>query len=200
MTQSATMILASQSRYRLEILKAAGLSFTPHPSSIDERAIEESVGNDLLPEDLAVILAEAKATSVSMEESDALVLGCDQVLALGDDLLHKAQNMEDARRRLLLLSGQTHQLHSALCISRNGETLWTHVETAHMHMRVLSAPFIGRHLSRVGDSILGSVGCYQYEGEGIQLFEKVEGDIFTIIGLPLMPLLAQLRTMEAIDA
>lgn len=200
MTHAPSLILASQSRYRLEILKAAGLQFAPHPSSIDERVIEQTVGDDLPPEDLAVILAEAKATNVSTEEQDALVLGCDQVLALGDDLLHKATTMEDARRRLLLLSGQTHQLHSALCLSRNGETVWTHVETAHMHMRALSAPFIGRHLSRVGDGILGSVGCYQYEGEGIQLFEKVEGDIFTIIGLPLMPLLAQLRAMEAIDA
>lgn len=195
-----SFILASQSRYRLAMLKAAGLDVTSHPSEIDERAIEESIGDDLAPDDIALILAEAKATNVSTEMNDALVLGCDQVLALGDELLHKAKNMEEARRRLLMLSGQTHQLHSALCLSRNGETLWTHVETAHMHMRPLSAPFIGRHLSFVGDAVLGSVGCYHYEGAGIQLFEKVEGDLFTIVGLPLMPLLAQLRHMEAIDA
>jgi septum formation protein len=107
--------------------------------------------------------------------------------------------MEGARRHLLALSGKTHQLNSAAVLVRNGEVLWRHVGIANLTMRKLEPAFIGRHLARVGDKALSSVGAYQIEGEGIQLFEKVEGDYFTIVGLPLLPLLSELRRLGAID-
>jgi septum formation protein len=151
------------------------------------------------PEDVAAILAEAKAMEVSERRPGALVLGCDQTLSLGDRLFHKPADMEGARRHLLALSGMTHQLNSAAVLVRNGEVLWRHVGIANLTMRQLDPAFIGRHLARVGDKALSSVGAYQIEGEGIQLFEKVEGDHFTIVGLPLLPLLAELRRLGAID-
>jgi septum formation protein len=107
--------------------------------------------------------------------------------------------MEAARRQLLRLSGRTHQLSSAVVLVRGGETLWRHLAVAHMTMRRLDPAYIGRYLSRVGDAALSSVGCYQIEGEGIRLFEKIEGDFFAIVGLPLLPLLAALRQERAID-
>ena len=127
------------------------------------------------------------------------MLGCDQTLSLGDEMFHKPADMEGARRHLLALSGKTHQLNSAVVLVRNGETLWRHVGIARLTMRKLEPAFIGRHLARVGDKALSSVGAYQIEGEGIQLFEKIEGDYFTIVGLPLLPLLAALRELGAID-
>ncbi len=117
----------------------------------------------------------------------ALVIGSDQTLSLGDEIFHKPVDMEAARRHLLALSGRTHQLNSAVALVRNGETLWSHVAVARLTMRKLEPAFIGRYLARVGDKALSSVGAYQIEGEGIQLFEKIEGDYFTIVGLPLLP-------------
>ena len=114
-------------------------------------------------------------------------------------LVVKPQDMEAARRHLLKLSGKTHQLNSAAVLARNGETIWRHVGVARLTMRQLDPGFVGRHLARVGPVALNSVGAYQIEGEGIQLFEKVEGDHFTIVGLPLMPLLKELRELGAID-
>jgi septum formation protein len=151
------------------------------------------------PEDLAIILSEAKALDVSERHHGALVIGSDQTLSLGDDVLHKADTMDDARRRLLHLSGRTHQLNSGVVLARNGETLWRHVSVARLTMRALTPRFIGRHLAQTGAKVLGSVGCYQLEGEGLQLFDAIEGDYFTIVGLPMLPLLAQLRAMGAID-
>jgi septum formation protein len=170
------------------------------PSEIDERAVEAPLQDSgVSPEDVAVILAEAKALEVSERRPGALVLGCDQTLSLGDEVFHKPADMEGARRHLLALSGKTHQLNSAAVLVRNGEVLWRHVGIANLTMRKLEPAFIGRHLARVGDKALSSVGAYQIEGEGIQLFEKVEGDYFTIVGLPLLPLLSELRRLGAID-
>ncbi|HMQ57186.1 MAG TPA: Maf family protein, partial [Rhizobiaceae bacterium] len=120
-------------------------------------------------------------------------------LSLGDDLFHKPQVMEAARRHLLKLSGRTHDLNSAIVLAKGGETLWRHVSIARMTMRRLDPAFIGRHLARVGERALKSVGAYQLEGEGIQLFEKIEGDYFTIVGVPLLALNAELRRIGAID-
>ncbi|TIV90116.1 MAG: septum formation inhibitor Maf, partial [Mesorhizobium sp.] len=120
-----------------------------------------------------------------------LVLGCDQTLSLGDEVFHKPADMEGARRHLLALSGKTHQLNSAAVLCRDGEVLWRHVGVASLTMRKLDPAFVGRHLARVGAKALGSVGAYQIEGEGIQLFEKIEGDYFTIVGLPLLALLKE---------
>ena len=193
------LTLASSSPYRLEMLRRAGLAVEAVASSIDERAAETpliEVGAE--PEDIASVLAEAKAANVS-DRAPGLVVGADQVLALDGNLLHKPRDMEEARRRLLTLSGRTHQLHSAAVLSRDGETIWRHVSTAQMTMRELDPGFVGRHLAAVGDVALTSVGAYQIEGPGAQLFERIEGDLFTIIGLPLLPLLAELRRLDAID-
>ncbi|WP_192179482.1 Maf-like protein [Mesorhizobium amorphae] len=192
------IILASGSPYRKAMLVNAGLDIEAVPADVDERALEAPL-KGVSPEDVASILAEAKATEVSERKPGALVLGCDQTLSLGDEVFHKPADMESARRHLLALSGKTHQLNSAAVLCRNGEVLWRHVGVASLTMRKLDPAFIGRHLARVGAKALSSVGAYQIEGEGIQLFEKIEGDYFTIVGLPLLPVLAKLRELGAID-
>ena len=182
------------------MLKNAGLDVEAVPAKVDERALEAPLqGSGVSPEDVAAILAEAKAVEVSERRPGALVLGCDQTLSLGDEVFHKPADMEGARRHLLALSGRTHQLNSAAVLVRDGAVLWRHVGIANLTMRNLTPAFIGRHLARVGQKALASVGAYQIEGEGIQLFEKVEGDHFTIVGLPLLPLLSELRNLGAID-
>lgn len=194
------IILASGSSHRRMLLRNAGLEFHTEKPEVDERAVEATLsGSGATPEDVATVLAEAKAVAVSESHPEALVIGSDQTLSLGDELLHKAADMEGARRQLLLLSGKTHQLSSAVVLARRGVAVWRHVTVAHMTMRPLDPATIGRYLSRVGQAALGSVGCYQIEGEGVRLFEKVEGDFFAIVGLPLLPLLAALRDQGAID-
>lgn len=194
------LVLASGSPFRKAMLVSAGVDVEAVPAEIDERAVEAPLQDSgVSPEDVAVILAEAKALEVSERRPGALVLGCDQTLSLGDEVFHKPADMEGARRHLLALSGKTHQLNSAAVLVRNGEVLWRHVGIANLTMRKLEPAFVGRHLARVGDKALSSVGAYQIEGEGIQLFEKVEGDHFTIVGLPLLPLLSELRRLGAID-
>ena len=196
----ASIILASGSPFRKRMLEDAGLDIVADPPDIDERAVEatlEDTGST--PEDLASILAEAKALDVSARHPGALVLGCDQTLSLGSRVFHKPADMEAARRTLLALSGKTHQLNSAAVLAKDGETLWRHVAIARLTMRPLAPAFIGRHLARVGAKALQSVGAYQVEGEGIQLFEAIDGDYFTIVGLPLLAVLKELRSLGAID-
>lgn len=197
---SADLILASASVFRRKMLVDAGLDIRAVPAAIDERAAEAPLaGSGATPGEVALVLAEAKAMDVSKRHPAALVLGCDQTLALGDRLFHKPADMDAARRHLLALSGKTHHLHSAAVLVRSGDVLWRHVGVAGMTMRKLEPAFIGRYLARVGDRALGSVGAYQVEGEGIQLFDRIEGDHFTIVGLPLLPLLKALRELGAID-
>ncbi|MEI9429067.1 Maf-like protein [Mesorhizobium sp. Cs1299R1N3] len=194
------IILASGSPFRKAMLADAGVDIEAVPATLDERVLEAPLQDSgASPEDVALVLAEAKATEVSERRPGALVLGCDQTLSLGDEVFHKPADMEGARRHLLALSGRTHQLNSAAVLVRDGKVLWRHVGIASMTMRTLDPAFIGRHLARVGAKALSSVGAYQIEGEGVQLFEKIEGDHFTIVGLPLLPLLAELRTLGAID-
>lgn len=194
------LILASKSPFRAMLLKNAGIPFRMEAADIDERSIEAPLFNSgATPEDLAQVLAEAKAANVSERFVGNIVLGSDQTLSLGDDIFHKPRNMEEARHHLLRLSGRTHQLNSAMAIARDGETIWRHLSTARLTMRQLSPEFIGRHLSEVGESALQSVGAYQYEGRGIQLFETIEGDYFTIVGLPILPLLEELRRLGEIN-
>ena len=197
---SVPIILASGSPFRRQLLESVGVPFTVVQTDIDERAVEaplQSAG--VTPEDVAQILAEAKAQNVSERHPDAIVIGSDQTLSLGDELFHKPADMEAARRHLLKLSGRTHQLNSAVAIARGGETVWRYVDVARLVMRELAPAFIGRHLARVGKKALESVGAYQIEGEGVQLFSKIEGSYFTIVGLPLLPLLGELRELGAID-
>jgi septum formation protein len=194
------LILASGSPFRKAMLENAGITVEAIPADLDERALEAPLAESgASPEEVALVLAEAKAVAVSEEHPGRLVLGCDQTLSLGDEVFHKPADMEGARRHLLKLSGQTHQLNSAVVLVRDGATLWRHVAVASLTMRELDPGFIGRHLARVGNKALSSVGAYQIEGEGIQLFDKVEGDHFTIVGLPLLPVLAELRELGAID-
>ncbi|AKI02903.1 nucleotide-binding protein implicated in inhibition of septum formation [Hoeflea sp. IMCC20628] len=192
------LVLASASPFRRALLENAGLTFEIEPAQIDERVIEQTL-DGLTAEDVASVLAEAKAQDVSGRNSGALVIGSDQTLSLDGEIFHKTGTMEEARRRLLQLSGRTHHLNSAIVLAQDGETIWRHVSVAGMTMRNLDPGFIGRHLSNVGDRALSSVGAYQFEGEGIQLFQRFEGDYFTIIGLPMLPLLAKLRELQAID-
>ncbi|MEO3387148.1 Maf-like protein [Mesorhizobium sp. CAU 1741] len=194
------IVLASASPFRSKMLADAGIAFEAVRPETDERAVEDAIaGSGLTPGDLALVLAEAKALDVSQRYPGTLVIGCDQTLSLDEEVLHKPKDMEEARRRLLSLSGKTHQLNSAVVLMRDGEVLWRDVGVANLTMRPLEPAFIGRHLSRVGEKALSSVGAYQIEGEGIQLFETIDGDHFTIVGLPLMPLLGELRRRGAID-
>lgn len=195
-----TLILASASPFRRAMLENAGLSVEAVPSTVDERAVESAIGDaGITPADLATILAEAKASDVAARFPDALVIGCDQTLSLDGELLHKPADMEEARKRLLALSGRTHRLDSAVVLARSDRVIWRHVGTALLTMRTLDPGFVGRHLSRVGERALASVGAYQVEGEGIQLFERIEGDHFTVVGLPLLDLLGKLRELDVID-
>jgi septum formation protein len=194
------LILASKSPFRAMLMKNAGLTFVSQSAKIDERALEAPLqGSGVTPEDVALVLAEAKALDVSSRNRGALVIGSDQTLSLGDRVFHKPSDMESARQHLLALSGKTHQLNSAIVLAINNETIWRHVSVARLTMRTLTPAFIGRHLAQAGDAVLSSVGAYQFEREGVQLFDKIEGDYFTIVGLPLIPLLAELRTRGAID-
>lgn len=194
------LILASGSPFRKALLANAGLDFTVEKPTIDERAVEASLKDSgATPQDVALVLATAKADDVSERSLGALVIGSDQTLSLDGEIFHKPADMEGARRHLLRLSGKIHQLNSAVVLVRDGETLWSHVGMAQLTMRHLDPAFIGRHLAGVGDKALQSVGAYQIEGQGIQLFEKVDGDHFTIVGLPLLPLLGALRDLGAID-
>lgn len=197
---NTTLVLASQSIHRKNLMENAGLEFKCQPADIDERTIELAIKDTgATPKELALILASAKALDVSQKNPDAYVIGSDQTLSLNDELFHKPEDMEAARRTLLKLSGQTHTLNSGVSIAKNGETIWQHVSIAELTMRELSPEFIGRHLSEAGESVLTSVGAYQLEKQGVQLFEKIEGDFFTIVGLPMLPLLAQLRELNVIE-
>jgi septum formation protein len=186
------LILASSSMARRALLANAGVSFDVVPADIDERAAERPLA-DAPPEDVAQALAMVKAATVSERRRDAVVIGADQVLALGTERLDKPADMEAARRQLLRLSGRTHHLHCATACARAGEIVWQHAESAALTMRPLDPAFIGRYLAAVGPAALTSVGAYQLEGRGIQLFDRIDGDYFAILGLPLLPLLRFLR-------
>ena len=188
------LILASGSKTRQALLKNAGLQFKAAPADVDERAIEEGLPSDERdPVSVAKHLALAKAIEVSQRNPGAYVIGCDQTMSLGDRIFHKASSIDEARQTLKTLRGKAHFLNSAVCLVRDGDLLWSEVSRACMQVRDFSDAFLDDYLERNSDAVLSSVGCYQLEGEGIQLFDVIAGDYFTILGLPLLPLLAALR-------
>ena len=197
----APLILASSSTIRARLLEAAGLTFIVEPPGLDEHTMRQAISGEkaFSPQDIAEVLARAKAEAVSELAPAAFVIGADQVLALGDRILTKPDSMEAARGELLDLSGKSHTLHSAVALATQGETVWAHSETSTLVMRELTPEFIGRYLAAAGEEVLSSVGAFQIEGLGIQLFEKIDGDYFSILGLPLLPLLDVLRREGAIE-
>ncbi|CBI75683.1 Maf-like protein; putative septum formation protein [Bartonella clarridgeiae 73] len=194
-----SLILASLSPYRAQLLKKAGLKFSVEGASFDERKIEKTA-KIKTPEKLCSFLANMKAKNVSDRFPNALVIGCDQVFDFEGQIFHKVKNDQEARQRLHMLSGKKHSLHSAIALVQNGKKIWSEVFSAHMTVRPLSLKFVENYLTRVGADVLKSTGIYQIEGEGIHLFEKIEGDFFTIVGLPLLPLLIKLRHLGVIDS
>jgi len=197
------IVLASASRARREMLAAAGVAFTVEAAEIDEPAIRKKLlanAETASPVKIAEVLARAKAEDVSRRHPGSLVIGADQVLALGTELLTKAKDDAAARATLTKLKGRTHELHSAVALAEDGKVTWGHAATARLQMRAFSDAFLDEYLLRAGDRIGQSVGAYELEGPGVQLFERIEGDYFTILGLPLLPLLAELRARGMIMA
>jgi len=191
------LVLASGSAARRALLAAAGLPFEAVPAEIDERAVEAALPEGS-PAETALALARAKALVVSAARPQALVIGADQVLSCEGRLFHKAAGREEALRALATLSGRTHRLTSAFALARGGEIVAAATEAADMTMRPLDAPALALYLDAAGPSVLGSVGVYQWEGLGAHLFERVEGDHSTILGLPMLKLLAALRGLGAL--
>lgn len=190
------VVLASASQVRATLLRAAGIAIEVVPSGIDEASVLAAIKaeqGEMPPADVAAMLAETKAAAVAARRRDALVVGADQTLELDGRLFVKAASIDEARRNLLTLRGKTHALHSSVVMVAEGTTVWRHSETSWLTMRDFTPQFLGRYLAAVGDSVLESVGCYHLEHAGIQLFEQVDGDWFAILGLPMIPLLDELR-------
>lgn len=190
------LILASASRTRRQMLEGAGLAFRVAPSTIDEDDVRRALLSSLpdpTPRRLAEELARAKAEQVSATHPGALVIGADQTLELENRLLNKAPDLPAARRQLTVLRARQHLLHSAFALAHNGRAECITSDQATLRMRDFSDDFLDAYLAAAGDRVLWSVGAYELEGLGVQLFESTQGDFFTILGLPLLPLLAELR-------
>lgn len=186
------LILASRSAARRAMLTGAGVPFAAQDAGVDEDAIKASLAG-IDPADLALELARAKALAVSRHDPQAWVLGSDQTLAFDGGMISKARDLSAARHRLREMRGRTHHLHSGAALARNGAVVWSGVDTARMTMRDFSDIFLDGYLAAEGEGLLGSVGCYRLEGLGSQLFDRVEGDYFTVLGMPLWPVLDELR-------
>lgn len=188
------LILASGSSTRKALLDRAGLRFDQHIARIDERRLEaDALASGADGPDIALLLARHKAAAIAEQHPRDIVIGADQTLSLGLELLHKPQTRADAIAQLDRLRGKTHRLHAAVTLMRGTELLWSDVETAELTMREFSPEERDLVLDLEGDAVFTSVGGYRLEGPSIRLFETVAGDYFTILGLPLLPLLAALR-------
>jgi septum formation protein len=186
------LILASQSPARKMLLANAGISFKAVPADIDERSVQKNSGLSA-PGEIAGLLAREKACFVSSKNPGRYVVGADQTLALGSRLFSKPAGRAQAADQLRLVAGGTHELHSAVAVARDGKIVFSDVSVARMTMRRLEESEIEAYLDQAGQAVTTSVGAYQLEGLGVHLFERIEGDHFTILGLPLLPLLAFLR-------
>ena len=186
------LILATQSRARKMLLANAGISFDAVPADIDEREIQKNSGLSA-PGEIAMLLAREKARFISATNPGRYVVGADQTLALGSRLFSKPAGRAQAAKQLRSLAGDTHELHSAVAVARDAEIVFSDVAVARMTMRRLADSEIETYLDQAGQAVTTSVGAYQLEGLGVHLFERIEGDHFTILGLPLLPLLAYLR-------
>lgn len=194
------LILASQSASRRAMLEAAGVPFEAQPAMVDEDAAKASLGA-IAPRDLADALAELKALKVSHRNPQALVLGSDSLAVLEDGtILSKPRDREEAASHLAMMSGRRHDLVSAAVIAEAGRPVWRHVDRARMFVRPLSDSFIEAYLDAEWPEISGCVGCYRIEGPGVQLFSRVEGSQFTVLGMPLLPLLGYLRERQVLGA
>ena len=196
-----TVVLASGSSTRQAMLRAAGVDFIVDAAAVDEATVLESLqAEGAKPRDAADVLAEMKAIKVSAKHPGALIIGADQILSLGTKFFSKPQDLAAARTQLHALRGQTHHLTSAVVVARDGSSIWREVREAKLTMRPFSDAFLDDYLARAGTSILTSVGAYQIEGLGAQLFSRIDGDHFTILGLPLLPLLDMLRTQGVLKS
>jgi len=195
------LILASKSQARIALMSNAGLVFETAPADISEADLKSSrLEQNDPPAVIAGYLAEAKAIDVSTRHPSALVIGADQTLELEGRLFDKPADLVEARTQLLELRGQRHSLHAAVALACQGRILWRTVETADLHMRAVSDAFLQRYLAAEADEIVHCVGAYRLEGLGVQLFDRIAGDYFTILGLPLLSLLESLRSMGEIPS
>jgi septum formation protein len=196
---SSPLVLASGSTVRRALLEAAGIPVEARPANLDERAIEADAPSED-PSAVAALLSREKALWVAAGVPGRLVVGADQTLALGRRRFDKPADRAAARAQLKTLAGRTHELHAAVAVARGRDVLFEHVAVARLTMRPLSEIFLDRYLDAVGAAVSASVGAYQVEAIGIGLFDRIEGDHFTILGLPLLPLLAYLRAEGSLAA
>jgi septum formation protein len=198
MAETKPLILASGSRFRRDMLQRAGLNFSVVPARVDEAAIKNAMIEDDPDLEAAVLaqhLADAKALSVSETHTDAIVIGSDQVLVCGGEIFSKPPSVVAARQQLVSLRGLTHALPTAATVAIGGKIVWRHMDEPQMTMRPFSDAFLEAYIATEGDSLCETVGGYKFEGRGVQLFETMEGDMFSVVGLPLVPLLAELRRL-----
>lgn len=199
------VILASSSAARAHLLREAGLDFTVETAPVDEVEIKLSLKADQVPvERVAETLAETKASRVAARQAapyhdTTLVIGADQMLDIDGTWLDKPRHFAEARQQLRLLRGRSHRLVSSVVLVLGGKRIWHHTAEAYLRMRPFSDTFLDQYLTTSGPAIQGSVGCYQLEGIGVQLFDRIDGDFFTILGLPLLPLLGQLRQLAILQ-
>lgn len=195
------LLLASASTSRIAMLKAAGITFEARPARIDEESIRLSLqAEGAPPRDMADTLAEMKARKLAEKHPEALVIGSDQILALGDEVFGKPGNLGQARAQLLRLRGKTHRLYSAVVVYEAGRPVWRQVGEARLTMREFTETWLDGYIARHQDVLCESVGGYRIEEEGVRLFSAVQGDHFTILGLPLVPLLSWLSLRGSIPA
>ena len=193
------LVLASKSQARRALLAASGISFEAIDAGVDERSVQAALGPDADGGTVAATLAREKARTVSAGQPGRLVLGADQTLSLAGGLITKPEDRATARRQIAAMSGRTHTLHAAVCLMRDGTALAEACAEARLTCRAFSEAFVDCYLDLAGDGVLSSVGGYAVEGLGIHLFEAIEGEQSTILGLPMLPLLGMLRSIGAVE-